>query len=390
MIHDLASQFQDHLHLPDPTPLYVVLGTLAANMITGDPVWLMVIGPSSSGKTQTIMSTLALPHVHAVSDITGPGALLSGVSDKDKEKGAHGGILRKVGKRGAILMEDFTSTVMQLPMDTRKQIMSAFRLIYNGWYDRNIGGGGGRTLVWTGKIALLAGGTGVIDQMRSENSALGERWLYYRFPKTDGYGESIKAARNTEPDVVSRELRDLVVHFFNTMGLEWIVPCPHDCTAEHDHRVEPTSRDLTERELNRLMCISGVVTSIRNFTIRHYRTGEIVDPNRSELPPRLNKELAQLYRGMELIGLEPHERWDAIGKVAMDSVPELRAKVVELLRGGPMSKGEVRKRTRYGPTVIDQAMEDMEIFGIVELVDKQYRLTDKIAKELNVGWGRRA
>jgi hypothetical protein len=37
--------FTRWLILPDPTPVYALLGTVAANLLEGDPVWLGIIGP---------------------------------------------------------------------------------------------------------------------------------------------------------------------------------------------------------------------------------------------------------------------------------------------------------------------------------------------------------
>src|SRR5262249_47303808 len=49
--------FDDWLCLPDHTPLYAMLGTIAANRLPGDPVWLGIIAPPSSAKTELLNST---------------------------------------------------------------------------------------------------------------------------------------------------------------------------------------------------------------------------------------------------------------------------------------------------------------------------------------------
>jgi hypothetical protein len=40
--------------LPDHTPVLAVLGTIAANYLPGDAVWLAVIAPPSSAKTEIL------------------------------------------------------------------------------------------------------------------------------------------------------------------------------------------------------------------------------------------------------------------------------------------------------------------------------------------------
>src|SRR5262249_6014481 len=43
-LHDVAETFARWLHFPDLGVVYVVLGTVAANMGSGDPLWLLVVG----------------------------------------------------------------------------------------------------------------------------------------------------------------------------------------------------------------------------------------------------------------------------------------------------------------------------------------------------------
>ena len=60
--HTLAV-FQRWLLLKDYTPVLAVLGAIAANYLEGDPVWLGLIGPPSSAKTEILNALSKLPHV---------------------------------------------------------------------------------------------------------------------------------------------------------------------------------------------------------------------------------------------------------------------------------------------------------------------------------------
>src|SRR5262245_40567943 len=73
--------FDQWLLLCDPTPIYAVLGTVAANYLDGDPVWTGIIGPPSSAKTEILNSTSLLPDVVQAATLTMPG-LLSGTPKK--------------------------------------------------------------------------------------------------------------------------------------------------------------------------------------------------------------------------------------------------------------------------------------------------------------------
>jgi hypothetical protein len=55
--------FEKWLILKDHTPIYAMLGAIAPNLLPGDPVWLGLIGPPSSAKTELLDSISGPPHV---------------------------------------------------------------------------------------------------------------------------------------------------------------------------------------------------------------------------------------------------------------------------------------------------------------------------------------
>src|SRR5437016_1748528 len=68
--------FEDWLLLKDHTPVLAVLGAIGANYLPGDPVWLALIAPPSSAKTEILNATAGLPHVVRAATVT-PAGLLS-------------------------------------------------------------------------------------------------------------------------------------------------------------------------------------------------------------------------------------------------------------------------------------------------------------------------
>lgn len=407
LIHMLAGKVQEFIHFPVPDPLYVLLGAVASNMMKGDPVWMMLIGPPSSGKTILVRSLRDLPKTRDLSSLSGKSAFLSAVPKKEMQKGAAGGLLREMGSRGMILLEDFTSSVMDaLSFETRKEVLDAFRLIYNGYWSRSAGSDGGKTMVWTGKIALIAGATPEIDRLSSAATALGERWLYYRFEDSDGYGESRKSGQDEDPDVSRGQIREWVAGFFEGIGLTW--GCPHDCELNHECSKEEDRRQLTDMEAHRVFAMASLVAKIRGAVPRDPRTHEVVDIARAEMPTRLNNQLGQLYRGLERIGLGEEESWRCLGKVAMDSTPQLKlALVMKLLEAGGINgvkPGWLKQRMKCSIGTVVRSLEDLVLHGVVEWVAKegkeiveddagvvkgmyQVRLTRWAVEQIRVGWG---
>jgi hypothetical protein len=96
--------------------LDAVLATGAAARLPGDPLWLVVISGPGNAKTETVQS-LAGAGAVVSSTISSEGALLSGTPPKQRAKDATGGLLRRLGDRGLLVLKDMSSI---LSMDRHK------------------------------------------------------------------------------------------------------------------------------------------------------------------------------------------------------------------------------------------------------------------------------
>jgi hypothetical protein len=115
--------FDRWLILADHTPVYAALGTVAANLLPGDPIWLGLIAPPSSAKTEILNSTSRLPYVVPAATLT-PASLLSGTPKKQYQKGAKGGLLRQIGEFGILMLKDFGSILSMRP-DAKSEVLAA-------------------------------------------------------------------------------------------------------------------------------------------------------------------------------------------------------------------------------------------------------------------------
>jgi hypothetical protein len=79
----LVDLFFKGMWLPDVGIVYLVLATVAANRLPGDPTWLLVIAPPIGGKSEVLHSLHRLPEYHVVDGLTVAG-LLSGTISRDR------------------------------------------------------------------------------------------------------------------------------------------------------------------------------------------------------------------------------------------------------------------------------------------------------------------
>jgi hypothetical protein len=109
---DALKVFGHWLYLADAAPVLVTAAAVVANLAEGDPVWLLLVGPPSGGKTEILSSLIRLPYIVPAATLI-EAALLSGTPKREKTAGATGGLLRRVGDFGILLAKDFTSVLAQ-------------------------------------------------------------------------------------------------------------------------------------------------------------------------------------------------------------------------------------------------------------------------------------
>lgn len=342
---DTVETFRNWLHLPDPAALLVVLGTVAANRLDGDPVWTVLVGPPGGGKSEILQATAALEGVHPVATLTEP-ALLSGTSKKDRAAGARGGLLRVIGDAGIILCKDFGS-VLSMHRDARAQVLAALREIYDGSWTRHLGIDGGTTLQWSGKVGLVAGCTPTIDRHHAVMGAMGERFLLFRLPELDSSEQARRSLEHAGREAAMRaELGEAVQRLFATAPAQ----------------PRPRSREENER----LISLAQLVVRGRSAVERDGYSREIELIPEPEAPTRLVVVLARLLDGLDAIGASRAVGFAVVTKAALDCIPAIRHDALRVLfaAGGKLETPEVAEAISYPTQTTRRALEDLTAHGI--------------------------
>jgi hypothetical protein len=348
-VQALIDLFQRTMWLPDPGIVTLVLGVVAANRLPGDPVWLLVVGPPSSGKTEVLGALYDLPECHPVSSLTEAG-LLSGSLSKDQE--ATGGLLLQLGDRGLVLAPDF-GTVLTEHASTRNRLFACLREVYDGRFVRRLGTAGGRTFAWRGHAGLIGACTEVIDTPAIDLGLLGERFTYYRIPRStpdDDFVACLMAAENAGRQAEIRaERAAAVARFFEGLVLPDTLPPLPD--AEHD----------------RLSMLATLGARLRSPVVRdgYSRTIETVPGH--ERPMRLFAQLRQVHAGMAVIGTPAGVLWRLLAQVALGGTHPGRRSIVEdlLARPGAHATSNVAGHCGLPNTTARRHLEDLVAHGVL-------------------------
>ena len=181
----------------------ITLAAAAVEQLPGDPVWLLIISGSGNAKTEMV-SPLAGAGAIVTSAIASEGALLSGTSKNERASDATGGLLRKMGSRGILVINDFT-TIISMNRDSRAAVLAALREVYDGRWERNLGTDGGRSLLWTGRLVVIGAVTSAYDAAHGVISAMGDRFALVRVDSNEGREEAgMQALANVGEEIAMR------------------------------------------------------------------------------------------------------------------------------------------------------------------------------------------
>lgn len=340
---NLAATFQKWLELPDPTPVYVVLGAVVANLLPGDPVWLGLVAPPSSAKTELLNATSLLPYVVAAATLT-PAALLSGTPKREIVAGAKGGLLRQTGEFGILILKDFGSMLSMRP-DTKAEVLAALREIYDGTWTRRLGVDGGRILAWTGKLGLIFGTTEAYDDHHAVIGSLGDRFLLYRLG-APGNGQLRKALDHTgaSTKIMRDELATAVAGLLSDLPLQ--------------------PPRLSEDEFQRLDAVVALTVRLRAHVNRDRYSREIESVHGAEGSARIGLCLERLFAGLCVIGLDRGEALRIVITVARHSVPPARCRAFDLLSSTAQATRVIASDLKLPTTTTRRVLEDLAAQGL--------------------------
>lgn len=358
----------------DLDALNAMLAAVAVEKLDGDPLWLLIISGSGNAKTETVQ---ALDGIGATvtSTISSPGALLSATSKKERTEDATGGLLRKIGSRGVLVIKDMTS-VLSMSRDMRAEVLGALREVYDGRWSRNVGTDGGRTLEWAGRVVTIGAVTTAWDRAHDVVAAMGDRFVLLRMDSTTGrLPAGRKAIGNTGSEAQMRtELAQAVAGVINGM--------------------HGAALDVSEAETDLLLAAADVVTLARTGVDYDYR-GDVIDSHAPEMPTRFAKQLAQVVRGAVAIGMDRQDALRLAVRCARDSMPPLRLTILDDVAAHPDSTtADVRKRLGKPRATVDRQLQALHMLGIIDVEEEErewagrpatvwrYRLADGIKPEV--------
>jgi 5S rRNA maturation endonuclease (ribonuclease M5) len=355
-VADLVKVLDSYQHLDDTGHVWfslavAVSGEAEVEPFLSDPLWGMLVGPSSSGKTETARS---LGNVAGyVDDLTGA-ALLSFTKGKNPRQT---GVLMRLpdasdgnGKRGTLTIGDFSTVLAQSNRGAKDQLFSLLRRAYDGAVYRDVGNMK-QQLSWRGRVTILACVTPIIDDYTSHADSLGPRWLYYRLkPRTLDGMRSMAAAARVSATEGRNESAELAERLINQAAARASDVTISSAAAEH----------ITDLAI--VACYGRAAVPRSSFGKR-----EILGEATREEPARLTKQLRQLVHALLALGATTDQALGLARRCALDSLPQTRRRALELFAAAvPLTASEVAKELGCDRRVARFALEELAAAGVLD------------------------
>lgn len=302
-----------HLLLEDDALVDVTMAAVVANLLKADPLWLLLIGPPSSGKTEILRALDDLSFIQFLSTMT-PQTLISGRNTKN---GKSASLLPKLNGK-ILILKDFT-TVLSMRHEQRTEILAQLREVYDGKFSKSFGTG--KTIDWTGHVGFIGACTPVYDRHYAVIGSMGDRFILYR-TDNENQMESGCMALNAlgRESTMRNELKSAVGDFLKQFK---------------NFKFSKFNTDKETQEM--IVGLASFCAFLRCPVERSYDNQSVMYEPQPEGTPRLSKQLYQL--GMALAIVHGKDRisskiYAILSKIALDLLTVQRKIVIKFLWDG--------------------------------------------------------
>jgi len=326
---------------------------IANRMPQLDPTFAFLVSNSSGGKSALLDTLKQVAGINYLDDLTAK-TFVSGA----RRAGTETSYLFSLGSDPILVLTDFT-LLLDKNEEEAKQIMSQLRLIYDGKLKKRFGTGD--EVDWQGRLGFLAGVTTAVYDRQAQYAALGERMIYYYMEQPDRFNVTQFALKGISEFKKGREEMAKAMH-------EYIdgIKIPLELI------------EFPEDQFNNLVKLSEMATRARSSVSRqkYHRDNPIEMVHAHEMPIRLAKQLLNLGQAMATMneGMLEFDDFRILYKVALDSIPLMRKKVMEAM-------------TTY---------EKADVYGLAGHISLPFETVKKIVDDLSalgvidkaLGWGK--
>lgn len=349
---EVIKEYRKWLEITDDMEiaLRVSYAVALSQFIPGDPLWMYLVAPPSSGKTVILQSMSEVDYCILKSTLT-PASLVSGFRSAE---GADPSLIPLLDGN-VFVLKDFTE-ILGLQRAIRDDIFSTLRGAYDGSVEKQFGNGILRK--YECHFSMVAGVTQAIFGDR--NASLGERFLMLHIMKgNDTYADSIirKAMTNVGyEDDMKVALGAVAKNYLEMRVAKW--------------EVEQAEESMSDQHLEQILGLASVSAMLRGQVMRDIREERILYRPQLEIGARLAKQLKKLAIALALLQTPiavNNQVIHDVTRVAMDTCIGFNFEIMQaLLLLDEQSVTDLCKLTQIPAATLRTCVEDLELLGVVQ------------------------
>lgn len=343
--------YRKHLRMTEDLEqaLLVLFSIVFSNQACDDePLWLFLVGPPGSGKTELLQSMMTVPDVLFQSSV-GPRQLVSGWKTKNEDDDPSL-IPRMIDH--VTIFKDWTE-MLGLHPQALQEVVDIFRGAYDGHVHKEFGHGVIRD--YHGRFTILAGVTNAIHG--HSTATMGERFLKYQLEgmNMESMFHTLSAAlRSVGKGKVKNDALQAAALAF----LDRDVP-----RLEVDDMIDKEM----EQRINALAAIVGIMRHI----VERGRDGEVKFKQAAEVGTRLTKQLAKLAMNAAYVLGKPivdDEVFLVVQRVAFDTAIGFNIDLVQAafeLGGVELFEKNLHDQTGIPSSTVHRHVEDLCLLKVM-------------------------
>ena len=332
LIDDVIQTMKRWLWIEDEDQIKIILSVAVASQFPGDPVWMFIVGPSGSAKTEILRSLRTSDRIYTLDTFTDK-SFISGFSSK--QSGAYDLLPQLNGK--LLVVKDFTNFLEAGSQREKDATFGILRQAYDGYYESKFGSLKGKKS-YDSTFGIIGGVTGVIDHYSKIHSLLGERFVKLRV--NYNRHQAVKSAfqQSGQEQKMRTEIAEAV-----RVSVDW-----YSTQTNVPPLSTPTSLKIQQ--------LAESLAILRSPVPRDWKhdVDYLLDP---EVATRVGKQLVKIAKSLFQMNCYDYR---LLLRVARDSVFPERLQIVDYLKKHDEATiTEISEATKYPRNPIKYGCEDL-------------------------------